>query len=392
MKRGYIISLIILLFITLSLSNSSGFLTVFAVFGSCSDNTINNQCSLEQPFYCSNGELIKNCNLCGCAQGFNCNTISNECELASYCGESNGVCQATCENYLIELVPLTESCNGGENLNKQIDLAGSSLILQINLENTNKAPITGISALAYIPSLSPGDGFFLQTLNGLETFKRDLVINFPSNFDRSKNYELIFNLIYQDMVIGEKYAINFETPEQFVFTLNNVEFLTDGTEIRLVEDLKYDIKVVNRKCCVTSKIQTNTNSFIGYCNGKVPYNTCSSEKPLFCDKGLLIQDCSKCGCPNNFICSKDKKCENVIIDQEIQKFYNTAKIDQNEAALLKFAVPNFVRIARSPIDPEKIKVDKAMSKILISTEKVNLEITQPKGSTPLIDIDIAIEQ
>ena len=388
MKRGYIISLIILLFITLSLSNSSGFLTVFAVFGSCSDNTINNQCSLEQPFYCSNGELIKNCNLCGCAQGYNCNTISNECELASYCGESNGVCQAICENNLIELVPLTESCNGGENLNKQIDLAGSSLILEVKLENTNEAPITGISALAYIPSLSPGDGFFLQTLEGLATFEKGLIINFPSNLDKNKSYELIFNLIYQDKVLEERYAINFETPEQFVFTLNNVEFLTDGTEIRLVEDLKYDIKVVNRKCCVTSKIQTNTNSFIGYCNGKVTYNECSNEKPLFCDNGLLIQDCSKCGCPNNFICNKDKKCEYIIMDQEIQKFYNTEKIDKNEAALLEFAVPNFVRIARSPIDPEKIKVDIAKSKILVSTDKVNLEVTKQLNELPRIDIVI----
>ncbi|MFH1209590.1 MAG: hypothetical protein V1663_02265 [archaeon] len=44
---------------------------------SCTDNTINNQCSPNKPYYCSSGNLIPNCNSCGCPLNQNC--INNVC-------------------------------------------------------------------------------------------------------------------------------------------------------------------------------------------------------------------------------------------------------------------------------------------------------------------------
>ena len=38
----------------------------------CSDETIYGDCSLQKPNYCDNGNLVDNCELCGCYQGESC--------------------------------------------------------------------------------------------------------------------------------------------------------------------------------------------------------------------------------------------------------------------------------------------------------------------------------
>ena len=49
----------------------------------CSDGTIINECSENQPFYCVSLErdLIENCDLCGCPSEKKCNKLNNECYL-----------------------------------------------------------------------------------------------------------------------------------------------------------------------------------------------------------------------------------------------------------------------------------------------------------------------
>src|SRR3989344_8956899 len=38
----------------------------------CQDGTLSNQCSITKPYFCSNGNLIQNCNACGCPTGKEC--------------------------------------------------------------------------------------------------------------------------------------------------------------------------------------------------------------------------------------------------------------------------------------------------------------------------------
>jgi parallel beta-helix repeat protein len=38
----------------------------------CSDKTIGGECSVTKPLYCNHGSLIENCQACGCASGFDC--------------------------------------------------------------------------------------------------------------------------------------------------------------------------------------------------------------------------------------------------------------------------------------------------------------------------------
>jgi len=44
------------------------------------------------------------------------------------------------------------------------------------------------------------------------------------------------------------------------------------------------------------------------CQGGVPYNTCASNKPKYCQNGNLIDNCSVCGCPSNQVCQVDGSC------------------------------------------------------------------------------------
>ena len=43
----------------------------------CSDGTSINQCSTNKPYFCSNGNLVEDCNTCGCPSGKTCN--NNQC-------------------------------------------------------------------------------------------------------------------------------------------------------------------------------------------------------------------------------------------------------------------------------------------------------------------------
>ncbi|HLC48444.1 MAG TPA: M36 family metallopeptidase [Candidatus Norongarragalinales archaeon] len=45
------------------------------------------------------------------------------------------------------------------------------------------------------------------------------------------------------------------------------------------------------------------------CIGGVPANTCSVEKPMFCNSGfLLVENCGYCGCPEYAACNPDGSC------------------------------------------------------------------------------------
>jgi len=44
------------------------------------------------------------------------------------------------------------------------------------------------------------------------------------------------------------------------------------------------------------------------CSDGTPYNTCSSNKPLYCDNGTLVPDCQVCGCDPGFECNESGTC------------------------------------------------------------------------------------
>ncbi len=45
------------------------------------------------------------------------------------------------------------------------------------------------------------------------------------------------------------------------------------------------------------------------CADGTVYNSCSSDKPLYCDsKGNLVNDCAQCGCATGYVCQSDGSC------------------------------------------------------------------------------------
>ncbi|HLC97023.1 MAG TPA: hypothetical protein VJH97_06910 [Candidatus Nanoarchaeia archaeon] len=69
----------------------------------CSDGTLEGQCSATKPFACSSGTLTESCESCGCSSGFWCNNTTQKC--VAVC--SNGIINGTCDpvsvpNYCVE--------------------------------------------------------------------------------------------------------------------------------------------------------------------------------------------------------------------------------------------------------------------------------------------------
>lgn len=50
------------------------------------------------------------------------------------------------------------------------------------------------------------------------------------------------------------------------------------------------------------------------CSNEVAYNEYSSEQPLFCSNGDMIDNCQECGCPMNESCQEDGSCDLVKKD------------------------------------------------------------------------------
>lgn len=71
----------------------------------CADGTFFNQCSLQQPKYCLRGQLIDDCEQCGCASG-TCNVVTGICEETP---PPSGVCVGATKSFSCG-DQVTESC------------------------------------------------------------------------------------------------------------------------------------------------------------------------------------------------------------------------------------------------------------------------------------------
>jgi hypothetical protein len=60
--------------------------------------------------------------------------------------------------------------------------------------------------------------------------------------------------------------------------------------------------------CPPNTICQKGNCIQQKCRDGTPYSQCSSNKPLYCDNGSLINKCSLCGCPLNQECQIDGSC------------------------------------------------------------------------------------
>lgn len=66
-------------------------------------------------------------------------------------------------------------------------------------------------------------------------------------------------------------------------------------------------------CNINSICQPSGRCLELTCNDGTGYGECSKEKPFYCQAGNLIEVCSLCGCGKGLSCERDGRCSSVIL-------------------------------------------------------------------------------
>ena len=343
----------------------------------CSDGTPYGQCSKNKEFYCSNGEIISDCGLCGCGDGYAC--IDNQCQQSQTCQEGNGFCSNQCDSGYAEFTPLTGTCNLEENNNGNIDISNSKeIIVDSFLKNNNPYRILeNIHVNVFIEGTEIKGGYTLLILNPNEEYSQRLHLIISDYLDKTKAYKLRTQVSYRDKTLSQDYSIS-ATDQGFSFVLQNVTF-SENQQINLGDNLMVNFEIINRKCCISNI--NKVDRFFGYCSNE---GQCSDKKPLTCQEGILIEDCTKCDCSENYTCSSDKKCIYKVSSEELNKFYSQNNINTNEQAIIGDFIKDFSRIPMSTAKPELSISD---NNITVRIEDVKL-VGGLVNKTPQINIDL----
>lgn len=90
--------------------NGTGGCYVESIYN-CSDGTRYGHCALKKPVFCQDGELVDNCDLCGCPPGYGCNTSSGHCFMVDVCqdGTFYGACSSNV-SYMCKSGRLVQNC------------------------------------------------------------------------------------------------------------------------------------------------------------------------------------------------------------------------------------------------------------------------------------------
>lgn len=224
----------------------------------CDGGIANNQCnSIGQK--CVNGTLVMDCATCGCPNGQGClnnqcvkkcaeGVLLNQCSGQMLCTESGlqNICGKCNYNCCNGIIPVGQ-CNGNQYCTTQ------GLVLECGK--------CGYICCGSTP-LNACNGNKLCTINGLitECGKCGYV-----------------------GCIGNQYCEN------------NV--------------LKNDCRYCNYNCNVGFTCAAN-GTCAPSCHDSTIINTCSKSIPLFCNsQKQLIENCTTCGCPENYVCMNNGNCE-----------------------------------------------------------------------------------
>ncbi len=94
----------------------------------CSDGTLYNECSTNAQEFCKNGNLISDCNLCGCAPGYGDCKEDGTCEIVNNCEDAGGICDTSCSSHFEHVPKLDYSCSSiriGEDARPIITISGA---------------------------------------------------------------------------------------------------------------------------------------------------------------------------------------------------------------------------------------------------------------------------
>ncbi|MEK6973977.1 MAG: hypothetical protein AABW41_01950 [Nanoarchaeota archaeon] len=329
----------------------------------CNDGTEFGKCSEKKEFFCESGNLISNCDLCGCGDGFACK--ENRCVFTDICEEGNGQCLNQCSDGYSELYQLTGTCNKAENENGTIDIANTKgLLINTYLKNSNQfRALENVYVNVFVENTEIKNGYTLLVLYPNQEHLETLKLVLPENIDKSNAYVLNTQVSYSDKTLNQKYEIS-SAGKGFSFIIKEVVF-ADNQKVRLGDDLIANFEIVNKKCCI--KTQQKVDRFYGYCSYE---SLCANQKPLVCKRSILVEDCSTCGCPEDYNCNINGKCITKVSSEEIQKFYDLVNIEPSEQAIVGNFIRDYSRIPKSIEKPE-VKIED--NKVRVQIENVRVE-------------------
>ncbi len=110
---------------------------------------------------------------------------------------------------------------------------------------------------------------------------------------------------------------------------SNVPYYCDGGV--LVEDCRRCGCDINEIC------QANGICLLRMCSDRTRYGECSSYKPKYCQNGKLVDVCSLCGCPEGLVCQSDGRCAvEVIVKEKL--------IEEEPRTILEYIVTFFKKL------------------------------------------------
>jgi len=114
----------------------------------------------------------------------------------------------------------------------------------------------------------------------------------------------------------------------------SAELLTTSNSCSYSSAGIYIAKVIVERGTLVAENRTSVNVNPSLCSDGTPYNQCSTNKPKYCENGILIDNCSLCGCSSGQICQPDKTCQRqpsvksaILVDTRL---YNLISDDLNQ--------------------------------------------------------------
>lgn len=98
-----------------------------------------------------------------------------------------------------------------------------------------------------------------------------------------------------------------------------LEYLT----IKLTDIYASGVKTgasIKSKGSLSVKINILKPSIEKTCSDSTPYGQCSKTKPKYCQEGVLINHCKKCGCPSGQVCQTDNTCQEPAPEPETEGY------------------------------------------------------------------------
>ncbi|AJF60744.1 MAG: hypothetical protein QT03_C0001G1265 [archaeon GW2011_AR10] len=290
----------------------------------CSDGTLAGSCSATKPFSCDENGVLKNsCSACGCPDGYSCEAsgscapIAPSDAIACSDGTSVDSCSTLKPFYCSSSGSLlTEFCFGPDRAVGTSDDCGCPQYYSCNSEGSCESDVISTSNCS--------DSSLLNTCSQQKPFYCNsagtLVNNFCFGPDRVSG-----NADDCGCAAGSECLPDGSCIVAFVFNScsDGTEF---GSCSQTKPFLCNDAGILESNCSVCGCTQGFACNISGACSPIVPslycsngtrLNSCSVLKPKYCNSsGELVDNCASCGCPDNYSCQQNGLCAPIVLPSQ----------------------------------------------------------------------------